>query len=323
MYKKIKYILLIILAVLITCCSPMKGDDKSIRVAAILKTSTNPFFQLMWEGIKNEAINSGIEVDLFWPEKETDFEYQYNILSSKAYSYDAVILAPSDIANTYKYLPQLKKKNITVVILDVMPQLPESALHNDYYDVFAGTDNELGGRLAAEYAHSYIGVINNAIIIGGFKEHVMKRGRIVSFINNAKRLNPNIQIQIFTADYDRLKAAHIARRHIDSIKSSDLVYCANDHMALGVLDVIREMEIKSGPHIIGYDSIREAQQMILQGEMDASVVQYPALMGKEAVRAIVALKSSEYVPNKIMIPPRLSIKQTLIGTVGINELASK
>jgi ribose transport system substrate-binding protein len=320
MIRALRYLLIVSLAFLCVTCIRTQADPDRTRVAAVLKTSQNPFFQLMWEGIKNEAMNSGVEVDLFWPEKESDFQYQYDVLATKVDDYDAVILSPSDITHTGEYLPRLKRKGIIVVVLDILPRIPETSKREDYYDVFAGTDNRLGGRLAAEYAHKHVGDIKKITIIGGFREHVLKRDRIAAFIESAKILFPGAAIQIYTADYDRDKARRLAREKGAAIFNSDLVYCANDHMALGVLDVMDEMGLKRRPRVIGYDSIREAQQMILNGSLDASVIQYPALMGREAVRAIVSITEGKYVADRILIPPRLSVKKTMIGTVGIDEL---
>jgi ABC-type sugar transport system substrate-binding protein len=274
----------------------------------------------MWEGIKSESNRLGVDVDLYWPALESDIDYQYEMLDKKASQYDALILSPSDIQGVVKYLPPIKRTGTSIIILDVGIKLPAEAKENDYFDVLAGTDNETGGLLAAEFAKKFLNNRSKVVVLGGFPKLMTVPGRITAFEKHLRDLFPNINIIEFTADYEREKASRVAENNLNIFINSDVLYCANDHMALGVLDVFDRHNIKKRPHIIGYDSILEAQQSIIEGRMDASVIQFPSQMGKEAVRAVVALRKGEFVPRKIMIKPELSIRKQYIESVKLQDI---
>ena len=317
--KFCRLILLLLIASHISCAFQNESTRK-IKVAALLKSSTNPYFTLMWEGIRSESSRMGIDVDLYWPALESNVDYQYKILSEKASQYDVLILSPSDIRGVVQYLPSIKKAGTSIIVLDVGITVPDGADEKDYFDVLVGTDNEEGGLLAAEYAKKFLNNKSNVVILGGFPQYMVIPGRITAFEQRIKELFPNINITKFTADYEREKAVKVAENNLSTFSNSDVLYCANDHMALGVLDVFGHHNIKKRPHIIGYDSILEAQQAIMEGRMDASVIQFPAQMGKEAVRDAVALRRGEFVSRKIMIKPELSVQRQYIGSVKLGDI---
>lgn len=310
---------LVLLLVVAGSCN-QQVEHKKLKVMALLKSSTNPYFTLMWEGIKNESNRLEIDVDLYWPTLESNVDYQYEILDKKASQYDALILSPSDIQGVVKYLPSIKKAGTSVIILDVGIKLPAEAKEDDYFDVLAGTDNETGGLLAAEFAKKFLNDKSKIVVLGGFPHLMAVPGRIMAFEKYLKDLFPNIKIIEFTADYEREKATRVVENNLSVFTNTDVLYCANDHMALGVLDVFDRHNIKKRPHIIGYDSILEAQQAIMEGRMDASVIQFPSQMGKEAVRAAIAIHKGEFVPRKIMIEPELSVRKQYIESVKLQDI---
>lgn len=289
----------------------------SPKIAALLKTSTNPFFQLMWEGIKREADNVGINIGLFWPENETDFEFQYDFIENQASNYDVLIISPSNPDGVVPRLPAIKRKGVKIIMLDIgLSSIPPGADEKDYLDVFLGTDNEEGGRLAAKYGKQFLvnKVHPNVIILGGFQSHMIIPGRTLMFEKEILLFKPDARVTRLVADYDRDKARQVVRKNVDLFRDGDLIFCANDHMALGVID---EMIAKglNLPPIIGYDSVKEAQQFILEGKLAASIVQFPARMGAEAVKAAIDLSEGRAVQSQVLIPPAITVRKVQIETI--------
>ena len=149
-------------------CQGNATPPRGIKIAALLKTSTNPFFQLMWEGIKQEADLIGVKVDLFWPESESDFAYQYNFLQSKAFDYDALIIAPSNAEGVRDYLPPLRAAGKWIILTDIdFPLLP-AMKQLDYYDAFIGTDDAIGAKLVAEFVKKRFRDLMQVTVVAGF-----------------------------------------------------------------------------------------------------------------------------------------------------------
>lgn len=307
----------LIIAFIISLLSPLAIYAGDLKIAALLKTSTNPFFQLMWEGIKREADAAGLNVEVFWPESESDFEYQYDFLEHKASSYDVLLLSPSNPEGVVPYLPAIRHKGVKIIMLDIgLNSLPAGAEEEDYFNVFLGTDNEAGGTLAAKYSKQFLinKVSPRVIILGGFKSHMTSPGRTLMFEREILSFKPDARIIKFVANYDRNNARQIAHNNIDVFRNSDLIFCANDHMALGVIDemLARGLEL---PPIIGYDSVKEAQQAILDGKLAASIVQFPARMGAEAIKAAIALTEGRPVQRQVLIPPAITVRKVQIETI--------
>lgn len=320
MVKMLLKIIVLILTVFSFSCEEKIDSNSNLKIMALLKSSTNPYFHLMWEGIKNEADRLNVKVDLYWPELESDFEYQYSKLQNEVFTYDALILSPNDINHIASYLPKIKKLGKPIVIVDVGINLPEKTDERDYFDALLGTDNEHGGVLAAEFALKYLSSKSKLTILGGFPNLMKAPGRITSFIKRIRAEYPNMKIHEFSADYERSKAEKVALANIDKFSDVNIVYCANDHMALGVLDVLERKGIKKRPIVIGYDSILEAQQAILSGKMSASIIQFPSKMGAEAVRSIVALSKKEFVPRRIIILPKITIRKQYIESANLEDI---
>jgi len=292
-------------------------DVKPIKIAALLKTSSNPYFQLMWEGIKRESDVLGLNVELFWPDKESNFEFQYDFLKSKAQEYDVLILSPSNPGGVVPYLPTIKRADTKIILLDLsLNNLPTNAKDEDYFDVFLGTDNEGGGRLAARYGKQFLisKRYPRVVILGGFPAQMSIPGRTMMFEEEMRLFNPNTIFYKFTANYDRKMASSVVSTNLGAFMNSDLIFCANDHMALGVIDALSAKKEKLPP-IIGYDSVKEAQQAIMEGKMAASIVQFPSKMGSEAVKAALALLKKEKVERKILIGPEITVRKIQIETI--------
>ena len=303
-------------------CQGNATPPRGIKIAALLKTSTNPFFQLMWEGIKQEADLIGVKVDLFWPESESDFAYQYNFLQSKAFDYDALIIAPSNAEGVRDYLPPLRAAGKWIILTDIdFPLLP-AMKQLDYYDAFIGTDDAIGAKLVAEFVKKRFRDLMQVTVVAGFRFH-LEKPRFARFIQEIRLAFPQAKIDTYIGNYERAEARAIAKQHLATLRMSEVVYCANDHMALGILDTLHELQVKSLPVIIGYDSIREAQEAIVAGDMAASVVQLPSRMGREAVRGVVLRAQGKPIAPRTLIPPELSVRRVAIDSVPLEQLYGK
>lgn len=309
-------------AALVAGCRPAQHPAASLHIAALLKTSTNPYFQLMWEGIKQEADLHGLSVDLYWPTNEADFQYQYDFLQHHATQYDVILLSPSNVEGIAPYLPPLKRAGKKIVVLDADIQLPAGQDARSYYDTFLGTDNELGGMMVARFAGPKLPAGSSVIIMGGFPLYMHTPGRVRAFREALQAQDATVKITEFTANYDRVTAQHVTEDHWATFAKANLVFCANDHMALGVLDALQQRPLVPQPLVTGYDSIREAQEHIMRGTLLTSVIQFPARMGREGVKAIVALARGDSVERQILIDPELSVRRITIDSVRVEHLYS-
>ena len=79
-------------------------------------------------------------------------------------------------------------------------------------------------------------------------------------------------------------------------------FAASDLMALGAADAVRAAGRTGQVKIIGLDGIPEALQAIRVGSIDATVSQYPYVMGQMAVEACVAAVRGSKLPTRVDAP---------------------
>ena len=74
-------------------------------------------------------------------------------------------------------------------------------------------------------------------------------------------------------------------------KNPDLkgVFGSNDNMALGAVEAIKNAGLSGKVLVVGFDANPDAAAAILAGEMNASVAQAPANMGKFGVENLLKL----------------------------------
>lgn len=303
----------LLLALLLNGCSPR--GQRHYRVAAILKSSTNPFFAMMWEGIKSEADRRNIDVELFWPQHERDFDYQTRTLrEALSGRYDGVIIAPSNADLVGPLLSDWKRAGRAVIVTDVPVKSGEGARG---VDAFIGTDNAAGGRLAAEYADHFLRPGSHVAVVAGFD---FDQPRTVAFKAYLKARRAGIDIREFKGQFERGLTREIALKNISYFRTAAVVFCANDHMALGVVDAFKERSIRPMPVIIGYDSTKDAQASILRRDMGASVIQAPARMGTLAVSMLPDIMEGRAVSPETLIAPELTTARLAISHVKESEL---
>jgi ribose transport system substrate-binding protein len=92
---------------------------------------------------------------------------------------------------------------------------------------------------------------------------------------------------------------------VDRLEAIDGVLCANDHMALGVLDALDALGAKSIPLIAGVNAVPEAIAAIESGRMLATANFNTLAMSAIATEAAVRFLNGESVPPEIMLPVQI------------------
>ncbi len=75
--------------------------------------------------------------------------------------------------------------------------------------------------------------------------------------------------------------------------------CANDEMALGVVEALKAAGDKDQVKVVGIDFIEEAKTSIEAGELDGSVVMSPYLFGKAGLIFSLKAVQGHEIPENI------------------------
>ena len=96
---------------------------------------------------------------------------------------------------------------------------------------------------------------------------------------------------------DRIKALDVATNVLQSSPDLKAFYCANDTMALGVMQAVQNAGKAGKVLVVGTDGAPEAVEMVKAGRLSATVAQDPAKIGATSLDLLVeAVKAGKLTP---------------------------
>lgn len=275
-----------------------------VRVGAVLKTLSNPFWVAMQQGLIDGAAEQGVQLDIAAVPTEQDVELQLNTLETMLLrSYEVLLVSPITAANLLPGLVQATRQGIPIVDLDGNLVLDEAAKAGVRVYSQIASNNYEAGRMAALYLIGRTGGKGRVIAIEGIAGNPTGAARVRGFTETIKAQAPEMRVvATYAGDWDRLKAANIASDALTAYPDLVGVYAANDTMALGVVETVFSLGLQNQVTVIGTDGTSEARDSILRGRLNASVGQLPYLMGRMAVETAVRIKNGERVPLRQDVP---------------------
>ncbi|NGQ96699.1 D-allose transporter substrate-binding protein [Brevibacillus sp. SYP-B805] len=284
------------------------------KYAMILKTLSNPFWVSMKEGIEKEAAKLGIQVDILAVSSEDDTQGQLKLfedLLNKDYA--GIGVAPLSPVNVIPQIVAANQKGIPVVNIDEKLDMQELKNAGGNVYAFVTTDNVKVGAKGAQYIVDTLGAEGGQVAIiegkaGNASGEARKQGAEEVF-KSAKGIE---LVASQPADWDRIKALDVTTNLIQRYPELKAIYAANDTMALGALEAVKNANKKI--LVVGTDGTPEAVESVKKGELAATVAQDPAQIGatsldklKEAVDKKVPF-SIDAEPETIAVDSQLITK---------------
>ncbi|MCB1920829.1 MAG: substrate-binding domain-containing protein [Candidatus Competibacteraceae bacterium] len=258
-------------------------DANRDKIALVMKALSNPFFSKMEAGAKEYASEHGIALEVFGTELETDVEYQISIINNLiTRNYGAIVIAPVD---SHKLIPSFKKaidQGITVINID--NPLDQKTLADQGLNIpFVGSDNAKGAALVGHYLRRQMQGKGRVIIIEGIRGVENADQRKAGF---TKAITTGGGIEIVdsvSANWHTEDAFTHMTELLKKHGAVDAIFCANDQMALGVLQALDSQTQTALVLVTGYDNIEAARNELRNGRMHATVEQHPELMGRYGI----------------------------------------
>jgi ribose transport system substrate-binding protein len=313
MYKKILLAIIFsafISTILIGCSNasssknttnlPSKITPKK-NIILIMKTLTNPFFMEMEKGARKAESELGIKLTVKTGAKETSIEQQIALVEEAiASKVDAIVISPG---SSIELIPILKKaQDAKIPIVNIDNRLdPDLSKKKGLVDVpFISVDNKIGGYLSAKYISDKITSPTKAVIIEGIRGadngDKRKEGAIKAFAENK-----NITlVDQETANWNIDEGYAVAKKLFATTPDICAIFCANDMMALGVIQYLEEMKRKD-ILIAGFDALSEAKTAIEQGKMSNTIDQQALLQGYTGVKMALDLINGKKTANLITL----------------------
>jgi ribose transport system substrate-binding protein len=266
------------------------------NIALVMKTLTNPFFVEMEKGARKAEKEMGINLIVKTGAQETSVDQQITIIEELIKEkVDAILIAPAD---SVQLIPVLKKaQDSGIVIINLDNQLDAQSMEKvGLKDVpYISVDNVNGAYLSAKYITDKVSTPTQAIILEGIptakNAQDRKNGAIKAFDENS-----NIKVVASeTAHWKVDEAYQVTSQIFQQYPHAKLIFCANDMMALGALQYLKENNI-TVVQVAAYDALDEVMPMLHDGSMQATIDQQAANQAYTGVQFAIRALQGEKLP---------------------------
>jgi ribose transport system substrate-binding protein len=274
-------------------------------VALVMKTLTNPFFIEMEKGARLAEQEFGVHLIVKTAAQETSIQQQIEIVDDMIDAHvDAIVIAPGDSKELIPVLKKAQDAGIRVVNIDNRLDA-DLAKQLGLKDVpFISVDNQRGAYRSAKTIADRIHKPTQVAILEGIQEAQNAQDRLKG-AQQAFAENPMISVVASETAHWKIDEAHDAAVKIFAAHPDiGAVFCANDMMALGVIQYLDEKHL-NGVLVAGFDDLAESQKALQQGKLVATIDQQAALQGYTGVKEAVEMLSGTKPPAEILVDVKL------------------
>ncbi len=269
--------------------APLPEMGNGEKIGAVAFSMTNPFWVTVQQGYEDAAAEYGVTVDVVASPDEANEQGQADAMTAllaKDYAAFAIsAMTPFCLVNP---AAEATAQGIPVVAVGTNLDAAAAADAGAVIEAFVTSDFAAQGKLGATYIMEKLGGAGKVAVIegqaGADNSEQRKAGAIAGFEENGGEV-----VAVEAANWDRQQAYDIATNILQANPDVAGIMCANDEMALGVVEALKAAGVKDQVIVVGIDFIEEAKTSIENGELDGSVVMSPYLFGKAGL--ILALKA--------------------------------
>jgi ABC-type sugar transport system substrate-binding protein len=272
------------------------NGDKSVGV--MIKGLDNPFFAAMNDGVKAAATDSGADVQVQAAASLTDTDGQASKLEALiGQNKSCYVVNPISQTNLVQPLAQVPD-GTPVVNIDSPVGADAAKQAGLDISTYIGTDNVAAGGMAADTMASLV-KSGKVGVIGGISGDATSAARVQGFTEGAKGFTV---LKTVAGDWDRSKALNAAEDLMRANPDVKGFFAANDQMALGIAQAVKNAGKKGQIAIVGVDGIEDALKAVQAGDMSATVSQYPYTIGQLGVEACLAAAQGKDIPADVKAP---------------------
>lgn len=281
-----------------------------VRVALVMKTLTNPFFVEMEKGARRAQTEFDIELIVKTGAKETSIEQQIAIVRQLVEDgVDAIVIAPASSTELVPVLAEAQAAGVPIVNIDNRLDTDLSAKMGLVDVPFISVDNEQGAYLSAQALNAHFDGPTQVAILEGIRSadnaQQRKAGALRAF---AERADVEVVVSE-TANWKIDEAYDVVRTIFVEHPEIKAIFCANDMMALGVLQYLQEQG-RTDVLVAAFDALDEAKAVLDDGVLIATIDQQAALQGYKGIEVAVRLLQGEQIRGEELVDVLLVTAET-------------
>src|SRR5450756_2604563 len=289
-------IVAVILASIALAATRARAADAKFTIAVFTKNTTNPAYAAFRFAADQVARAAGARIVHYVPKKPDNVDEQIEMVEQVLKDRpDAVVFIPVDDVAMVDSVKKLNEAKIPVV-------LASNPLPGSFVTYVGADDYEIGYR-EARYLFDKLGGKAKIVVIEGTPAAPTNRERVRGY-RRAFAEYPDVQVLASgVGNYQQPDAKRVMAKFLGEYPDIDAVLSANDGMALGALEALKEANRTAV--VIGINGILPAVKAIETGAILASVDFNMFKIGCVATRAAVRSLKGEPLPEKIMLPAEI------------------
>jgi ribose transport system substrate-binding protein len=211
---------------------------------------------------------------------------------------NALVVFPFESAALTQPVAQVKKKGVYVTVVD------RGLTDDSIQDAYVAGDNTAFGKIPAEYIAKKYGGKANIVVLRGIPT-TLDNERFDAF-SAVVKANPGMKIlDAKHGNWNRDDAFKVTQDFLTRFKEIDVVWAADDDMAVGVLKAIEQAKRTDIKEVFGGAGAKGAVKTILDGSnplIQADVSYSPKFMYDAIKITAEARLKGDKLPAKTIIP---------------------
>jgi ribose transport system substrate-binding protein len=253
------------------------------HVVMISQELDNPFWRTVGQAAEEAAKEYNMELEYTGPFRLNPAEQTKLLDKAIASKVDGIFAQGVNGQDYTNLINKAMERGIPVITVDT--DAPESKRLT-----YVGTDNlSSGGKLGEIVTQSAakLGIqpVNIGIIIGSL-EAPNQQLRLEGFENVVKTA-PGFHIAgVAVSNISRIQATQAAEQLLRQHPEINVMVGTSALDGVGILQAVKTLNLQQKVRIYAFDDLDETKQAIARGEIEATVIQRPSEMGREAVRQL-------------------------------------
>lgn len=282
-----------------TTQSPASNNTPQ-QVAVVISTLNNPWFVVLAETARDHAISLGFKVTIFDSQNDPAKESEHfdNIIVS---DYAAILFNPTDADGSVANVRKAKNADIPVFCMDREINAQNVAVSQIL------SDNYSGAVTLGQYFVKELNKKGKYIELLGLVGDNNTWNRSKGFHSVVDRFDGLKMVAQQSADFDRAKALEVTESLLQAHRDIDAVFAGNDAMAMGAYQALLAANKADKVKIFGFDGADDVVQLIAEGKITATAMQFPKIMAQTA-----AEQSAAYLNGVRDFPSKTPVRVELV-----------
>lgn len=263
-------------------------------VSLVLGVSGSPFYQALQCGAMARAEELNLDLSVSAGDQFAADSQIPVVNAVTAAGPDVAAIVPTDMQALVQPMREMADRGTRVITVD------QTVADNSFVETEILTDNEEGGRMAAEVMAEILGGEGKVLVITQPPGSLAQDARTAGF---EAQIESYDGIEYIGAQYqsdDPQKAAEIVTSTLSAHPDLAGIFSTNDQGAIGAITGLRQAGAVGRVKMVAYDAASAEVAALKNGAIQALIAQNPRQEGEVAMDAALALINGETLEKTIM-----------------------